>query len=125
MEKIMKRPSISLTEEMHQKLENRMEKNRIKSLSECVREMLDLAFRVEEAAEKSMEKEGQVDLISEVLVLKNLLKNNLIWSLQSKMLSQFLVEMNPATERFNKVTLLEDCKRKATDHVNTLVENPT
>ncbi len=118
----MRRPTITFTDEMYEKLENRMRENRLKSISECVRELVDLGLRIEESASKSTEKEDEIDLLTAVLELKNLLKNNLSWSLESRLLTRFLVETNPADTQENKISILEQCKNKAQNHVDELVK---
>ena len=118
----MKRPTISFTDAMYEKLEKRAKKNGLKSISECIRELVDLGLRIEESAAKNTEKEDDTDLLSQVLELKNLLKNNLIWSLESRLLSRLLVETNSADTQENKIAILEQYKNKAQSYVDELVK---
>lgn len=118
----MKRPTITFTDEMYEKLEKRMSEKDIKSISECIREMVSLAFRIEEAAKKSNEKEEEVDLLSVLLDMKKLLKNNLVWSLEAKLLAKFLVETTSVDNQPSKIAFLEQYKNKAQDHVSNLME---
>lgn len=118
----MKRPTITFTDDMYEKLEKRVQERGLKSLSECVRELVELGLRIEASAAKNSEKEDDTDPLSHLLELKNLLKNNLVWSLESRLLSRFLVETNSADTQENKVTLLEQYKNKAQHYVDELIK---
>ncbi len=118
----MKRPTITFTDEMYEKLEKRMTEKGLKSISECVRELVNLGLRIEESAAKNTEKEDDIDLLSQVLELKNLLKNNLIWSLESRLLARLLVETHSADTQENKIAILEQYKNKAQSYVDELVK---
>jgi Arc/MetJ-type ribon-helix-helix transcriptional regulator len=120
----MKRPTITFSEEQYEKIEKRMQEKSLKSVSECVRELVDLGLRIEEAAAKSTEKEEEIDVLSEILELKNLLKSNLVWSLEARLLTRLLVEIQPNDNRenkINKIEILEQYKNKAQNHVNELI----
>lgn len=118
----MPRPTISFSDETYKKLQNRMLENGIKTLSDCVRELVDLGLRIEESAAKSSENDTEIDLHKELLSLKALLKNNLIWSLESRLLARFLVETNPHNSKENNILILEQYKNKALSHIDELVE---
>jgi predicted CopG family antitoxin len=118
----MKRPTITFTDGMYEKLEKRTTEKGLKSISECVRELVDLGLRIEESAAKNTEKEDDIDLLSQVLELKSLLKNNLIWSLESRLLARLLVETNSVDTQENKIAILEQYKNKAQSYVDELVK---
>ncbi len=118
----MKRPTITFTDEIYAKLESRMSQKGLKSISECVRELVDLGLRIEESSAKNTEKEDEIDVLSQVLELKNLLKNNLIWSLESRLLARLLVENNSKDTKENKIAILEQYKNKAQSYVDELVK---
>jgi len=118
----VKRPTITFADEIYAKLERRMSEKGLKSISECVRELVELGLRIEESAAKNTEKEEDIDLLSQLLELKNLLKNNLIWSLESRLLARLLVENNSADTKENKIAILEQYKNKAQNYVEELLK---
>ncbi len=117
----MKRTTITFYDEAYQKLEERVQKKGLQSVAQCVREMVDLVFKIEEAASKSSEKEDEIDLLQVVLELKNLLKNNLNWSLETRLLTRFLVESQPDGTKDKKVEILERYKESASNYVKGLL----
>jgi Arc/MetJ-type ribon-helix-helix transcriptional regulator len=118
----MHRPTVTFSEEIYAKLKNRMQEKGFKSLSDCIRNLVELMLKIEEAASKSKENNDETDILSEILQLKYLLKNNLIWSLESRLLARLLVETNPAISNENNIDILEQYKNKAQNHVDTLIK---
>lgn len=117
----MKRTTITFYDEAYQKLEDRVQRKGLQSVAQCVREMVDLTFKIEEAASKSNEKEDEMDLLQVVLELKNLLKNNLNWSLETRLLTRFLVESQPDGSKEKKIEILEKYKESASNYVKGLI----
>jgi Arc/MetJ-type ribon-helix-helix transcriptional regulator len=117
----MKRPTINFTDSMYEKLEKRIQEKELPSISECVRELVDLGFRIEEAAAKSNDEENSIDLASELSALKQLLKENTIWSLEARLLTRFLVEAHKTDGQGHVADILEQYKMKAQKHVHELL----
>lgn len=117
----MRRTTITFDDEIYQKIEGRMKKNEIPSVAECIRELIDLALRIEEAAAKSKGKEDEMDPLQAIQTLKNLLKNNLAWSLETRLLTRFLVESQDDISQSKKAEILEKYKESASNFVNGLM----
>lgn len=75
----MKRINVSFYDETYEKLELRMQEKGGKSLANSVRELVDLGFKVEEAAKKNEGKNQESDGLDTLLKFA---KNNLLWSLE-------------------------------------------
>lgn len=118
----MNRISITFYEEIMDKLEERKQKKGLSSIAQCVRELVELGLKIEEAASN---KNGEEDTINEELQaineLKKLLKNNMNWAMETRLLSRFLVENMPNSDKENNVEVLEKYKEKATAHVSGLL----
>lgn len=117
----MKRTTITFYDETYQKIENRVQKRGLQSIAQCIREMVDLSFKIEEAAENANGKDDKFDLSEVLLELKNLLKNNLNWSLETRLLTRFLVESQPEGSKEKKIEILEKYKESASNYVKGLV----
>ncbi len=113
----MKRVSISFYDEIYKKLEERMQITGSPSIAQCVRELIDLALKIESAAKESHGKSEENNLIHAMTELKNLFKNNLNWSLESRLLTRFLVEHHPSGDRENMIDVLNKYKKTANDYV--------
>ena len=116
----MKRITISFYEEIYDKLEARMQKNESASIAQSVRELVDLGLRIEEAAAIDEEKNDENSVEKSILELKNLLKNNLNWALETRLLTRLLVEHNINDHADNKAAILEKYKKSATDYIKGL-----
>jgi hypothetical protein len=117
----MKRTTVTFYDEIYQNLESRAQEKGLQSIAQCVRELVDLGMKIEKAAFKSNEKEEGMDVLQAILELKNLLKNNLNWSLETRLLTRFLVENHPDSNKEKKVEILEKYKESANNHVKELV----
>lgn len=113
----MERINISFSEEVYEKLEARQQRKNQKSLAEGVRELVDLGLRIEEAAEKDSNNEDEND----TKMLREMLKNNLIWSMETRLLTRFLVENFSDNDKDKVLEILDKYKEKATDHVKGLL----
>lgn len=113
----MKRLNVNFYDEIYEHLEIRAKKNRSKSIAQQVRELVDLGLKVEAAAQKSGD--GSADDSSEKLI--KMLKQNLIWMLETRLLSRHLVEKLPNENNQINLDLLETYKEKANNYVEGLV----
>jgi len=109
----MKRINVSFYPETYEKLEKRMEKNNSKSIASSIRELVDLGLKIEEAAANSNQKNNESDFLES---FKTLLKNNLIWSMETRLLARHLVEKNTSFASDN-TNILELCKERAANYV--------
>lgn len=117
----MIRTTITFKDEVYKKIEDRTQQKGMQSIAHCIRNMVDICFKIEEAASRSDENESDSDLLQAVLELKNLLKSNLNWSLETRFLTRFLVENQPTGSKEKKVEILEKYKESANCHVNELL----
>jgi len=112
----MERINISFSEEVYDKLEARRQSMGQKSLAEGVRELVNLGLKIEESAKNNNDTEDEND----IKLLREMLKNNLIWSMETRLLTRFLVEHSSPSDQEKMVEILDKYKEKATDHVKGL-----
>ena len=112
----MERINISFSKEVYEKLEARRHAMGQKSLAEGVRELVDLGLKIEESAKKNNDKEDEND----IKLLREMIKNNLIWSMETRLLTRFLVENSAPSNQEKMLEILDKYKEKATDHVKGL-----
>ncbi len=116
----MKRITVTFYDEINAQLEERAKRNGLDSVSQCVRELVELGLRVEAAAEKS-ETENEEDETKKLLdELKIFMKSNLTWSLETRLLTRFLVEKHPSELSDNKTEILQKYKASANDYIEGL-----
>ncbi|MEO8402829.1 MAG: hypothetical protein ABI597_13740 [Gammaproteobacteria bacterium] len=113
----MQRINVSFSENVYKILEDRRQKKDQKSLAEGVRELVDLGLRIEEASEKNNQNQDE----DELKKITEMLKKNLIWSMETRLLARFLVEKIPTTDKDKLIEILKKYKEKAHDHVKGLV----
>lgn len=116
----MKRITVTIYDEINEKLEARTKKNGLESVSQCVRELVELGLRIEAAAEKSGEQNDENDLKKSLGELKNYLKSNLTWALETRLLARFLVEKHPGEMVEDKSEILQKYKASASHFVEGL-----
>ena len=110
----MKRINVTFFDETFEKLEERMKKNGDKSIANGIRELVDLGMKLEAAADKF---DGKSNGKDDLAALIDMLKNNLIWSLETRLLTRHLVEKIPSTEEGSDTNILEKCKERASNYV--------
>lgn len=118
----MERITVTFYDEIHEKIKERTKIKGISSIAQCVRELVELALKFEEISEKSEGKNNESDLLSLLSELKNLLKNNLSWSLETRFLSRFLIENHPHIDKDKQAEVLQKFKERAQDLVNGLLQ---
>ena len=114
----MNRVTITLSDDLFKKIEGRRQEKSLSSAAQCMRELIELAWRIEEIAKNSAaEKDKASEELQAILEIKELLKKNMIWSMETRMLARVLVKYmeHDGPETNNK--LLAMCKEKATAHV--------
>ena len=116
----MEKITIKIEDELFKKMNDRMIKTGCKSISQCARELIDLGLKIEEAA-ALQESESADDTIDPLLL--EILKNNLIWSLETRFLVRFLVEKKADAEPGQMNDLVKKAKEKAITHVNEFIQN--
>ncbi len=116
----MERTTVTFYDEVYQKLKNRSKENGQIPVAQSIRELVDIGFRVEEAAKKSDSNDGENDLLEAISDIKNLLKNNLNWSLETRLLQRFLIENHSSLDKSDSIEALTKYKDIAVNHVDTL-----
>jgi predicted CopG family antitoxin len=114
----MKRINVTFYDETYSKLEERKLKKGDKSVAQGIREFVELGFKIEDAAQKNNSNEAAND---DLATLINLLKNNLTWSLETRLLARHLVEKNSTTLNDNDKNILETCRERAANYVKGLL----
>ena len=112
----MKKITIKLDDVLFEKMNERLTKNGHKTISQCARELIDLGLRVEEAASSQSEIKDEDELHS---LLFRMLKTNMTWSAEARVLSRFLVEKAAEEEGLE---FMEKAKEAAAKHVEKLVQ---
>src|SRR5579872_5752956 len=87
----MDRITVTFYSEMSQKLKNRSEKRGQIPVAQSIRELVDIGFKVEDAAEKNESDGNGNDLLDTLSEIKNLIRKNLDWSLETRFLQRFLI----------------------------------
>ena len=118
----MDRYTITFYEEISEKIKERAQRKGISSIAQCIRELVELALKFEEMTEKSEGSLQENDLVSLLSEIKNLLKNNLNWSLETRFLSRFLIENNPNVTKEKQTEVLQKFKERAQDLVNGMLQ---
>lgn len=88
----MKRINVSFYNETYEKLERRMQEKGGKSVANGIRELVDLGFKVEEAAKRN---EGGNPETDNLVMLLKFAKNNLLWSLEILFLVRHFIQAMP------------------------------
>jgi len=114
----MKRINVTFYDETYDKLDTRRQNNGGKSIAHGVRELVDLGFRTEEALQKN-DKNG-IKNDSEMLIA--MLKKNLIWALEARLLTRYLVENLPGMDREKQIETLEKYKQSAVDYIEGMFD---
>ncbi len=117
----MNRINVSFYDETYEKLEERRKVNEGKSIAHCIRELVDLGFKVEESAKKNTEDHGKNDVVTMLTDLKKQMKNNLSWLLETRLLVRYIVENFPESEKAENVEILKKYKEKAVTHVEKML----
>ena len=115
----MKRINITLYDDMFNKIQDRIKNTGGKSIAHEIRELLDLALRIEEAAKNNDEIEQQND--NEQIL--GMLKNSLVWSLETRLLTRHLVEKLASASGVNQSDILIKSKDKAIAYVDGLLKS--
>tara|TARA_R110000868_G_scaffold331222_2_gene592200 strand:+ start:414 stop:770 length:357 start_codon:yes stop_codon:yes gene_type:complete len=113
----MKRINVTLDDELYEKLEARAQTNGSKSISQQIRELVDLALKIEAAAQNNEDGDGNSDQEK----ILSLLKNNLIWALETRLLARYIVELLPDTDKTDHLGILEKYKEKANHYVEGML----
>lgn len=114
----MKRINVTFYDETYDKLEARRQDNGGKSIAHGVRELVDLGFRTEEALQKNDKESSKND--SEILIA--MLKKNLTWALEARLLIRYLVENLSGTSREKQIEILEKYKQSAVDYIEGMLD---
>lgn len=113
----MKRINVTFYDETYEHLEARAKKNGSKSIAEQIRDLVDLGLKVEAAAQQNGEAErdfGQEKILE-------MLTSNLVWSLETRLLTRYLVERLPDADKQNHLEVLEKYKEKASHYVEGML----
>lgn len=113
----MKRLSVSFCDEIFAKLEARAIKNGNHSIANEVRELVDLGLKVEEASQKN----GENVADETTLKLIEMLKTNLTWSMETRLLARYMVDKLPDTGDENHGAILDKFKEKSANYVEGML----
>src|ERR1700733_3180230 len=116
----MKRISIGFYDEVCEQLKEIMKEEGLPTLAQCIRELVDLALRIKNSAKNSNAKNDETNLLNAVSELKNLFKNNMSWSLETRLLTRFLVENHVSGNGEKRIDILEKYQKSAVDYVQGL-----
>jgi len=117
----MERTTVTFYDEVYKKLKIRSDKNGQIPIAQSIRELVDIGFRVEEAASNNESDNSGNDLVEMFSAIKNLLITNLNWSLETRLLQRFLIENNLCPEKSELIEALTKYKEIALSHVDKLI----
>lgn len=119
-ENIMKRISITLFDEEYTSIKKIMEQESIHSIAQCVRELINLAVKIKSEAANNVNQNDENELLDTMMEIKNFLKSGLSWTLETRLLTRFLVENHSANSPEILVEILEKYKVSASQYVSGL-----
>lgn len=114
----MKRINVTFYDEIYEKIAARAEKNRSKSIAEQVRELVELGLKIEAVSESQSTESQSLDQEH----LLSMLKNNLVWALETRLLARYLVERLPENDKQNHIEILDKYREKASDYVEGMLD---
>lgn len=113
----MKRINVTFYNETMELLEKRAEKTGGKSVAYQIRELVDLALKVEEAAQRN--NGGDPDL-NQIKIL-DFLKKIMVWGLETRLLARHLAENMSTVEDQNGGDILDKYREKALNFIEGIV----
>jgi hypothetical protein len=113
----MKRLNISFYDEIYEKLVARAETSKEKSIAQGVRELVDLGLKLEEAAKQTDAKETEND--SEKII--EMLKNILIWTMETRLLTRYIVESSPGENKQKLIEKLNEYKETSASYIKGML----
>jgi hypothetical protein len=117
----MKRINVGFYNDTLEKIQVRMEKNALKSQADCIRELVELGLKIEEAAEKNAGKETGEDMLLTLLgKIDMYMQINLKWDLETRLLTRYIVGQFPKEIDGKLIPVLGEYKEKAIKHVKKL-----
>src|SRR5579862_2585421 len=115
----MEKITIKLDDVLFKKMRERIEKKGCGTMSQCARELIDLGLKIEEAAKSHEDKEDE--FIHPFLL--QMLKNNMIWSLETRLLTRFLVEKKSENSSDEMIDFMKKAKDRAIHFVEEFLQN--
>jgi hypothetical protein len=115
----MEKITIKLDDSLFKKMQERIENKGCETMSQCARELIDLGLRIEEAAASQGDKEGEI--IHPLLL--EMLKNIMIWSLDTRLLVRFLVEKKSDYDVNEMADFMKKAKERAIIFVDEFLQN--
>src|SRR5438477_11534454 len=106
----MQKITVKVEDDVYKKVEARSVKNGCKTISQCARELIELGIKIEEAA-LLQEGENAHNAIDPMLL--EILKNSLIWSMETRLLVRLLVDKNVDSNAGQTMDLMKTAKDKA------------
>jgi hypothetical protein len=117
----MERITVTFYDDINERIKKRAERHGNQPIAQAIREMVEMCLKIEEAAENSDGKNKEGDELSKLISeLKNLLKINMNWSLETRFLARFLTDNQPNVDSNLKLEALKAYKEKAQDYVKGL-----
>lgn len=115
----MQRITISFHDENFEKLKIRAEKHN-HPVAQTARELVDLGLKIEDAASSDKQTHSN-DLTDSLVELKTMMKANLLWVLETRLLSRFLIENHANTVPEKRMEILNLYKQKAQEYVDGFI----
>jgi len=113
----MKRINVTFYDEIFEKLEVRTKEKRCGSIAQSVRELIDLALRIEETANNKNGDKSDSDGLS---FMVDIMKNNLKWSLEALLIIRQVSKQVSEVESDNPDEMLKQCKEQALNHLKKM-----
>jgi hypothetical protein len=117
----MEKMTIKIDDTLFKKVKERMEKKGCKTLSQCGRELFELALKIEEAAALQDSSGASHDIPP---LLLDILKLNLTWVLETRFLLKYWMVNEENSEASSMAGVLQDAKKKTANDVTDLLRHP-
>jgi hypothetical protein len=117
----MKRINVGFYNDTLEKIQVRMEKKGLKSQADCIRELVELGLKIEEAAEKNAGQETGEDMLLTLLgKIDMYMQISLKWALETRLLTRYTVGQFPKEIDGKQVPVLGEYKEKAINHIKKI-----
>ena len=113
----MNRINVTFYDEIIEKLKVRTTVKKCGSTAQSIRELVDLGFQVEEAANRKNDDNSESDGLTFIM---DVMKNNLKWTLEILLITRQMLEQLNDGDNDNSDEMLKKFKEQAMNHIKKI-----
>ena len=113
----MTRINVTFYDEIFEKLQTRTKNKKCGSIAQSIRELIDLGFRVEDAANQENTTESEPNDLN---FITDILKNNMRLTVESLLINRQLIQEILEKNNDESTEILRKCKEQALMHVKKM-----